>query len=45
MRLAQAVVPVPAEVLGHVAASLQDFEALWQNEAGSATLLDGPRRK
>ncbi|KFZ16902.1 hypothetical protein V501_02015 [Pseudogymnoascus sp. VKM F-4519 (FW-2642)] len=44
LRLAHAVVPVPAEVLGHVAASLQDFEALWQNDAGSTTLLNGPRR-
>lgn len=43
--LAEAVVPVPVEVLEYVATSLLDFEALWQNEAGSTTLLDSPRRK
>ena len=45
LRLAQAVVPIPVEVLGHVVASLQDFKALWQNDAGSTTLLNGLRRK
>ncbi|KAL7932934.1 hypothetical protein V8C35DRAFT_305856 [Trichoderma chlorosporum] len=44
LRLAPPIVPVPAWVLDCVAASLEDFEALWRNDAGSATLLDGPRR-
>ncbi|CAG8950595.1 hypothetical protein HYFRA_00002804 [Hymenoscyphus fraxineus] len=44
LRLSEALVPVPAEVLAHVAVSMPDFEALWQNDAGSVTLLDGPRR-
>ena len=45
LRLAHTVGSIPLELIMHMTESPQDFEAVWQNNAGSATLLDSPRRK
>ncbi|KAL3427652.1 hypothetical protein PVAG01_01161 [Phlyctema vagabunda] len=44
LRLARTSIPVPSEIISLVAISLEDYEALWQNDAGSTSLLEEPRR-
>ncbi|RDW56689.1 hypothetical protein BP6252_14041 [Coleophoma cylindrospora] len=44
LRLAKTGIPVPRLALEQVAVSLEDFEALWQNDAGSVSILREPLR-
>ncbi|KAL2062433.1 hypothetical protein VTL71DRAFT_6699 [Oculimacula yallundae] len=44
LRLTHTMGSIPFELITHMAESPHDFQAVWQNNAGSSTLLDSPRR-
>ena len=43
--LAATEVPVPKDVMLGCAGTADDFEALWQSDVGSASILHEPRRR
>jgi len=45
LHFARTVGSIPLELIMHMTESPQDFEAVWQNNAGSATLLNSPQRE